>query len=471
MIKQQVISEFKRAFNFDKTTASRGIGVECEIPIVEEAGEAVSLRGIQNMFLYLEKIGFQLDYDDYSGLIVAATRRNAKSAENFPYCTDTITTDTAYSTLEVVLAPQHNLHDIQSQLEEVLFLLKTFFDSQNCLMLGCGIQPISPPSRKLLMPKERYCFFEKLSTNHLVKQQTGADSSLLNITASNQCHIEIGLEDGLIAANVLNALSGLQIALHANSPICEGSVDANRKANREMMWDVCFPNRLQQIGIPPAFASAESYIAYLLNFKTLLVKREGQYFQIINRDSFSDFLLNQVPATGVSLEGKERIIEPRADDIEQLIPFGWFNARLVPKYGTVESRMCCQQPQNEMLTPSALTLGLVENLQAAHEFSTRYSLSTWREIRIQAARDALEATVEGKHIVALLGEFLDIAKAGLQGRQLGEEVFLQPLYERIEQRQVPADLAIEVFKKRGMKAFLQHVAFKNEAFSYRYKVA
>ncbi len=465
MLKHQIINKFKKSFNFDKNQLSRGIGIECEIPIVEEQGSAVSLPVIQQMFLYLGRIGFELEHDDYSDLIIAAKRVNKKSLANFDYPTDTITTDTAYSTVEVVLAPQANLYTIQSELNKLLFLLKTYFDSQNCLMLACGIQPLSPPSRKLLMPKERYCFFEKFSTNHIIPKSKGADSSLLNTTASAQCHIEIGLDDAILATNVLNALSGLQIALHANSPIWQGKIDPEYKATREMIWDFCFPDRCNQIGIPPEFETIENYIEYLLNFKPLLVKRREQYFQIINKNTFNDFLFHQSPAIGRSLSGKKVRIEPQPNDIQQLIPFSWFNARLVPKYGTVESRMCCQQPQSEMLTPTAVALGLVENLEAAQNLAKIYPLSKWRKIRKQTAQYALEATIDGLSIIPLLLQFLDIANEGLRKRNLGEEVFLQPLYQRIEQRKVPADLAIEVFKNHGMNAFLEYVSFKKEAIS------
>jgi len=462
MLKHQIVTEFKKSFNFDKHQSIRGIGIECEIPIVGARGKAVSLPVIQNMFIHLEKIGFDLEQDPYSDLIVAAKRTNKKSAKRFDYCMDTITTDTAYSTVEVVLAPQSNLHTIQSELKKLLYLLTAYFDSQNCLMLAYGIQPLSPPSRKLLMPKERYCFFEKLSTNHIIPKSKGADSSLLNLTASNQCHIEIGSDDAIKAANVLNALSGLQIALHANSPIWQGKVDTTYKANREMIWDFCFPDRLNQIGIPPEFETLERYVQYLLNFKPLLVKRNEQYFQIQNKDTFNDFLLNQSPAIGTSLSGKELIIEPQPNDIQQLIPFSWFNARLVPKYGTVESRMCCQQPQNEMLTPTALTLGLVENLEAAQNLAKIYPLTKWRKIRKQTAQYALDTFIDGLSIIPLLLQLLDIAKEGLKKRNLGEEIFLQPLYQRIEQRKVPADLAIAIFKNQGMKAFLNYISFKKE---------
>jgi len=211
-MKKQILTSFKNGFyKKNKIQSLRGIGIECEMPVVTKKGEAVSLLIIQAMFTYLEEQGFETEWDEYSNLMIAAKRKNIKSAEKFDYHTDTITTDTAYSTLEIVLAPQNNLHTIQEQLSNLLKILIPFFNKKNCFLLGYGIQPTTIPSRKLLMSKERYLFFEKLSTNKIISKSEGADSSFLNITASNQCHIEIGLQDAILATNTLNALSGLLI--------------------------------------------------------------------------------------------------------------------------------------------------------------------------------------------------------------------------------------------------------------------
>jgi len=465
MVTQQIVNHIKNAFHINDASIYRGIGIECEIPIVTEEGKVVPFSIVQEMFAYLGEIGFELKRDSYAGMIVAAKRKNEESQKRFDYCMDTVTTDVGYGIIEVVLAPQDNLHAIEFHLSALLFLLTNFFKTHHCLMLGYGIQPLATPSRKLLMPKERYIFFEKFSTHQLIPKSRGADSSFLTITASNQCHIEIDLKDTITATNTLNALSGLQIALHANSPIWQGQVDKTCKANREILWDVCFPNRSNQIGIPPQFETIEDYIDYLFQFKPLLVKRNGRFVQILNKNTFKDFLLDVSPTLGRTLNNVTLNIKPQLNDINQLIPFSWFNARLVPKYGTIESRMCCQQPPTETLTSAALTLGIIENLAAAQSLASTYSLATWRKLRVQAAQHTINASIDGKGIVPLLQQLLDIAKVGLQRRNLQEEIFLQPLYERLQQRKSPADVAIEIFNNQGFNAFLTHISFKKEAFT------
>jgi len=461
---QEPFIEFTKKFNNTKN-GLRGIGIEAELPIVTHQGEAVSLSIIQNLFGYLEKEGFQIEKDSFSNYMISASRVNAESAQQFDSAIDVITLDTGYSTLEIALAPQTNLHTIQFYFSEIMAILVNYFHQQNCSILGYGIQPITPPSRRLLLPKERYLFFEKFSPNNIIPKSEGADAHLLTITASNQCHIDISRKDAIQGTNVLNALSGLQIIFHANSPIWGGKIDATYKANREIFWEFCYPDRVNQMGIPPRFESIEDYIDYLLLFKPMLVKRDNQLLQILNKETFKDFLLNKTPTIGQTLAGKKLVIHPRKKDIHDLNAFCYFNARLVPKYGTIESRMCCQQPPNETLTPTAVTLGLLENLEAAATLMEKFPWETWKEIRLNALQHTFKTSVNGKSLLPVLTEFLDIATQGLKKRGLGEAVFLAPLYERLKRKKAPADEAINIFEKQGMKGFLEHCSFKTETFS------
>jgi len=218
-------------------------------------------------------------------------------------------------------------------------------------------------------------------------------------------------------------------------------------------------------GISNQQINAVLVINYLFQFNPLLVKRDERYFKILNKNTFEDFLLNESPTIGEALNGEKRLIKPRQEDIDTLLPFCYFNARLVPKHGTVESRMCCQQPPTETLTSAALTLGIIENLEAAEDLARKFPIETWREIRKKASQYTFNAHINEFSILPSIQNLLDIANEGLKKRNLQEEVFLQPLYERLEQRKSPADVAIEIFNTGGMKALLEHVSFNEEAYN------
>ncbi len=458
---QELFSEFTRKFaDHDINYRPRGIGIEMEFPVVDGNGEAIGIPIVQGMFEFLEDEDFQLKRDNFSNYITSASRINDRSSQNFGYHLDTITTDAGSGILEVILAPQDNLHAIQHRFSEVMSLLARYFDTKNCSILGYGIQPLSPPSRKLLMPKERYFFYENFSSNNIVPSSEGSDAHLLAMTASNQCHISIGQNEAISAVNVLNALSGPQIILHANSPIWQGRLNLVYKAHREVFWEYCYPERLGQMGIPPKFRTMDDYIDYLLAFKPMLVRRT-KLLQILNKPTFKDFMFDGSPTIGKALNGKEFIIQPKIKDIHYLNSFCYFNARLVPKFGTIESRMCCQQPFAAALAPTAVTLGILENLEDAKEIADRYSPRIWKKLRADAIQHAFKTSLPGKSIRSFLTRFLEIAKQGLQRRGLGEEIFLKPLYERLNLHRSPADEAIDVFEKYGMRGLLEYCTLNN----------
>ena len=419
----------------------------------------MDLSVIQGMFSFLESERFQLKRDSFSNCIISASRVNEQSAANFDYIIDKVMTDAGSSIIEIALAPQDNLYVIQQYLSEIIDLLTTYLDTQNCKMLGYGIQPVTPPSRKLLMPKERYFFYEKFSPNHIIPKSEGADAHLLTISASNQCHISIGQKEAITAVNVLNALSGLQIIFNANSPIWKGEIDRTCKANREAFWEFCYPNRLNQMGIPPKFQTLDDYLHYLLDFKPMLVKRE-KLLQVLNKATFKDFMFDQIPAIGQTLEGEKCSIQSKVEDIHYLNTFCYFGARLVPQFGTIESRVCCQQPPDATLAPTALTLGLLSNLEEANKLMEFYPTETWKKVRQMALQHTFNTTIKGKKIIPILAQFLEIAKQGLQKRNLGEEVFLNPYYRRLKLQKSPADETIAIFEEQGITGVLKHFSFK-----------
>lgn len=458
---QDIYLEFSKKFQPRHAQDTRGIGIEAELPIVNQQGEAVPMQVIQQMFEYLQSQGFELSHDPFSGYITSASKVNLQSAQHFDYYVDKITTEAGYSTIEVVLAPQANLQEVNIHFWKVLQPLYDYFTSQNCFILGFGTHPVTPPSKHLVMPQERYLFFQHFSQNNVIPPHQGADTHLLTITASNQCHIGICHEDTIAGVNVLNALSGLHIALNANSSVWQGKVDTDYQANREFFWEDCYPQRLNQVGIPPQFETMVAYLDYLLQFAPMLIKREQGLLKVLNKATFHDFMFDNSRIIAQTIEGNIIHTRPQAADLHYLNTFCYFNTRLVPQYGTIESRVSCQQPPQDTLAPTALTLGILENLDAATQLMHSFAPTAWQQLRRDAGKHTFEAHIQGQSIVPLLEQYLDIAAQGLRQRCLGEEVFLQPLYRRLQQQKAPATIGAHIFEQQGIEAFLDHYSFKN----------
>ena len=424
----------------------RWVGMEGEFPVVSSSGEAVAYPVISQMYALLEQQGFALKKDADSGKIVYAERAG-----------DIICTDLGYSTIEIAPAPAKDLFALNRSLTSLLRPLSQYFAEHDALILGYGIQPLSPPHRRLITPKSRYLFFKDWSANRFVSPEHGHDSDFLGITASSQTHVDVSRAEAVRVVNVLNGLAGLFIILHANSPIWQGNVDGRSGAMRELLWGQCFPNREEQIGMAAQFIDIKDYVRQLCAFKMQTVERNGQSLALPVTGSFFDFLAAE-SVDSRSVSGESRTLVPASEDIVNQAGYAWFNGRLAPKFGTVEARVCCQQPPGESLCSQALVLGLIENLTAAERLLNRFSWQDWRLLRTDALNQGFAARMQGESVLPLLAELLEIAANGLHERAVGEETFLKPLRERLAARRSPADRAVLLFQQNGLLGLLNSLS-------------
>lgn len=428
-------------------------GLESEFPLVKPDGTAVDYSIVKDLFQFLSKKGFKISKDTGTGEPV-----EAKGKKGTRFSGDVVSTDVGYATIELAMAPEADLSRIERRFNRLLKLVVGFLKENDSLMLGYGIQPVTPPQKSLLAPKGRYIFFEQDSLNTFVKTKDGVDLHVFAVTAANQVHVEVSRDEALRVFKVLNELAGLQMALSANSPVWGGKADRICKAARELFWEMGWSNRVEQTGIPKPMDSFACYVDHLGSFRPLMVKRGKQFIKIIGRRTFMDFMLNE-KSRGETVQGKKVWLRPKVDDLFFHSGFAWHCARLSPGYGTVEARVFCQQPPGETMVVPALVLGLVENLEEAEKLADELPWNAWRHVRSRGARKALEAKVMGRSIIPLVRKMLDISRRGLMRRGLGEERYLETLYRRLKDRRSPADNVRVIFKSAGIKGLLREYSF------------
>lgn len=439
---------------FPVRMGERLIGVELEFPLVTLRAEATPSDFIRDLFAFLRAHNFVVYHDSGTSAPV-----EAKGLPSGPFSGDVIGTDVGACTLEVALAPTRTLHAAMLRFQRIIKLLLPFLKKTSVHMLGYGIQPVTRPNHDLMSNKGRYIFFEKESTNNFVPQSDGVDLHVFTVTAASQCHIDVSREEALDAVNVLNLLAGLQIALCANSSVWGGSSIPSFKSTREVLWDLGWPTRKVQVGIPEPFPNYTAYVSHLLRFRPLMIKRGWEYLSIQGMDTFEHYITHDDRVTATCVNGEPRHAIPRLEDFLLHAGFAWHCARLAPSFGTVEARVCCAQPPNATLGPAALALGIIENLEQATSLAQRFSPSFWREVRQMAARDALQGVVRQMPITVLATEMLQIAEAGLHQRGNKEEVYLDPFHRRLRSGRVPADHARELVRHKGMVGFVREFSY------------
>ncbi len=431
-----------------KYSQKRMIGIEVELVAIKKNGRAVSWEDVQNIFRDFIDKDWEAVHDGKNGPIVGV--KNKKQKNNW---FDYILTDNGFCLLEIITAPRENLNDVYIRFEEIKKKLVNIAKKNNVYILSYGIQPITPPSFKLLTPRKRYVFFRKIANPHVYQSGT-------TIIAAEQTNINLRSKEE--AARVFNALSAtvpIQTALFANSPIWSGKVHPKYKVIRAIFWRGKYDP--WRVGMPPRpFRNLEDYFRHIWSLETFLVKRgDDKYYEVLKKPQFMFYL--EYGGKGKLVGDKNAKIvnlKPERSDIDLHNTFVWWDNRLKTTTKTVyiENRDCATQPPKEEMTVFAFHLGIVENVAKVEKILSKYHYSDLRNARYEALTKALKAKIGDEPITDLAQKLVEAAREGLKKRGMGEEKFLIPLFERIKAKESPADKMIKIYKKGGIEAVIRY---------------
>ncbi|MFP4055470.1 MAG: hypothetical protein ACLF0G_01220 [Candidatus Brocadiia bacterium] len=438
---------------FEDATASRGeakrrVGSELKFPIVNARGEAAPREAVAALWAFLEERGWQPVADKLTGKVVGARKRGPQN--------DTLAScETGYCKTEFSLAHVANLHELDDVVGELRESLRDFSDREGVYFLGYGIQPVTPPSKRLLIKKGRTAFWGKVfKSNRKIDPSDGDDVHLFTINASSQVHIDVCGDNAIGAVNTFNGLTAAQIALTADSSVWQDRVDPDYKCVCEMFWDWWMPQG-NRVGVPPhPFRDMEHYVHTIARLRPIYVKRDGKPVGVMGYKTFAEYYQAGEKALGTDARGNTVPLRPCDEDIDQHGTFYWYNAR-ISRYYTLENRVNDQQPPDDLMCVPALTLGLAAALPEARQVVEDYPWEELRAARAKACEQALDATAGGLEVHELARRMLEVAQGGLQRRRLGEERYLAPLWQRLEDRRCPADDAAEQFRAGGAEQLVR----------------
>ncbi len=171
------------------------------------------------------------------------------------------------------------------------------------------------------------------------------------------------------------------------------------------------------------------------------MERGGKYLNFPPVNILAYFALDTL--TGEYTENGTPVkvaFQPQPDDIAYLRTFKFED---LTYRGTIEYRSACCQPISDVMTVAAFHLGLqgkVRELRRLLKNDTTLYHSGYNavELRRQLVRRELPSTVDPDALYALVQNILDLCREGLSERGQGEEVYLEPLYQRTENRTNPA---------------------------------
>ncbi len=397
----------------------RMIGREAEFPVVYADGRAGDVLSLWEPLLAGN--GFVPQYDDPETrkLIVALGGNDEK-----------IEVEVGRATVELVLGPYEDLWQLEVGSRRLLRRVAEVADHVGMRVLGFGIQPRSRASPALMTPKRRYAYLARAA---------GPAWWQLTTTASDQIHVDITRAEIVDAVNVLNLLSAPLIALTANSSVYAGR-PGRYLSGREGLLGSLGEDRAGMT--PRPFASVEEFIRYICHYRCFVLRRDGGFRQY-NRP-FEEYVQGHGPDMTAYLWHEH---------------YTWNSARPRAQHSTVEIRPACQQPHREPLLVAALALGWVEALAEARAFLADAFPDPWTVMRCYR-RDAIIHGLRAKEPVNRFVEcVLRIAEIGLQRRGRGEESFLRPLWDRLEQRTTPGDRARDLVRSQGVAALIDAASY------------
>jgi len=430
-----------------KYSQKRMVGVEVEFVAVKKTGRAIDWDMVQKIFRDFIDKEWEVVRDGKRGPIVGV--KNKKKKNNLY---DYILTDTGYCLFEIITAPREDLHQVNRRFEEIKRKLVRIAKRHGVYLLAYGIQPITPPSFKLLTPRKRYTFFRKISKPHAYQAGT-------TIIAAGQSNINLRNEEETIRAfNLLSATVPLQTALFANSPIWRGKIHPKYKVIRSVFWRGKYDP--WRVGMPPRpFRSLDDYFRHVWSLEAFLVKRNDKYYEVVNKPQFMFYLEYGGKGRPVESKNKKLInLKPEREDIDIHNTFVWWDSRLKTTTKTVylENRDCATQPPGEQMSVFAFHLGLVENLDRLERYMSRFHYNDLRNSRYEALTKTLRTKIKDKPITEFAYKLVKIAEEGLKKRGLKEEKYLEPLYERIDKKQSPADKMIKIYKQGGINSVIRY---------------
>ena len=398
----------------------RLVGREAEFPLVHTDGRAGDVLRLWEPLL--AGGGFVPQYDDPDTRTVIEALAGPDGR---------VEVEVGRATIELVLGPYEDLWQLEEGSARLLRQVAEIAQEVGMRVLGFGIQPRTNAAPALMTPKRRYA--------HLARA-AGPAWWRFTTTAADQIQVDITRAEITDVVNLLNLLSAPLIALTANSSVYAGR-PGRYVSGREWLLGTLGQNRAGMT--PGPFTSVEEFVNYICRYRCYVLRRDGG-FRIYNRP-FEDYLHEHGPDLDAYLWHEH---------------YTWNSARPRAHNSTIEIRPACQQPHDESLVVAALSLGWVEALADVRAFLADALSDPWTAMR-RYRRDAIIHGLLAKEPVKrFVEDVLRIAEAGLRRRGRGEEKFLRPLWNRLEERASPGHRARDLVRSQGVAALVDAASYR-----------
>lgn len=331
--------------------------------------------------------------------------------------------------------PANNLHDLNSYVDEYFNELMPILEKQDIGIYNLGINPKFSINELPLIPKERYDIM-----NTYMPRVGSMGKNMMRQSCTLQTNLDYSNEADLVKKmRVSMALQPLVGALFANSPVFEGKL-TGELSHRIKVWQNTDNARsgLLKIVFDNDF-NIEKYIDYAIMLPMYFLYRDKKYINIPHI-TFKDYMTGKYKFSN---------IKPTVGDFETHLSTIFPDVRLKTY---LETRLADCPDKEYLITLSALFVGLLyddNSLDAVYELIKPWGYAELNQLKTDVITQGFNATFKDTKLLDIIKEVLNISKAGLVARGLGEEIFLTPLENLALKGKTLAEAKIELFESLG----------------------
>ncbi|RME23221.1 MAG: hypothetical protein D6798_13975, partial [Deltaproteobacteria bacterium] len=424
----------------------RTVGREAEYPVVRADGTAAEISALWMPLAELAaERGHPLRVKREGHLVVAL------EGAHF-----TFFSEVGRGTIEVLTGPRDDLVELAQDHEDAMGILLDAAAALGFSVLGYGIQPRTPATGGFMMPKARY---------GVLWEAIGDPWLWFTLTASDQVHARIARDEVVPLSNTANLLSGVTVALTANSPVFADRASGFMSAREGYMREIhAADHRHGMTGGPVSHLHA--LVRHLAGQRFLMELRQGadgSWRHEVFADSFAEWLARY--GDDPAATGRQSVY----DAFMLHEHYIWNSARPRSNHGTLEMRAACQQPWVEPgstgpyphMAASALGVALVCAGETLAEFiDERLGPDTWPTLRAYHAAAVRDGLAASEPAPGFLRGVLERCADALEVRGRGEEQLLAPLWARLDTGRNPAQRALALYEQHGIDALVDSVRIR-----------
>lgn len=408
------------------------VGIELEYPVVNLSGNATDVSLTKQLLIYLiDNFGFKADKFDSDNNPIQLIEQASG---------DMILFEVSYNTIEFAFAKASRIAEVEERLDTYLSMIQPYLRNHNHELQGWGVNPnwakndnspVKSPRYEMLMD---FLELSKAKNNPFFHNYPEYGSFI----CGSQVQLDVSKISYLRVLNAFNQIEGPKAVLLANSEFW-GS-DWDLAISRDVFWENSMHGVFEEnAGIfPRVFKNEDDYFSYLSETAIFTAKRaeETYYFEPIRAKDY----LNKSAIQAWSIHGKEVSIKPSEDDFKTHRSYQFQD---LTTRGTIEFRSVCTQPFSATFAPAAFHLGLLVNLERLENilkdspFFEAFDFDYPRIRRLFSKKDISDTDL--KLIFPLTEALLVCAEDGLKSRGFGEEIYLDPLKEKLKALKVQFD--------------------------------